>query len=98
MKYLLLFNDHILIRPSGAAYSRMLNYAKALTVNKDITVIFCSFKHNKNLDKLFKIGNNIFYLGEPCQTHRNIFFRHINKILYPIKTIVYLFKLKRILK
>ena len=63
MKYILIISDHNLENPSGAAYSRMMNYAKAITRAEKVKVILCSFQHMDNTNTLYSISDKILYVG-----------------------------------
>jgi glycosyltransferase involved in cell wall biosynthesis len=98
MKYILIFSNHFFIQPSGAAYSRMLNYAKALTINKGVKVIFCSFQHDKNINEIVEIDRNIFIAGRAPIKKKSWIKRRFSKFFAPIKSIIYLYRISSLLK
>lgn len=93
MKYILIFSDHNLENPSGAAYSRMINYAKAITRAENVKVILCSFQHMDNTNELFNISDNIYYVGI-----YNGKLKILKKYLYPFFSIIFLIRINRYLR
>jgi len=96
-KSVLIFNDLELNKPSGAAFSRMLNYAKALTLTNDINVIFCSFQHKLNPEKLFEFDKNIFISGQTVSKKGGDLRKYINRLLYPFNSFLYLVRIDQLL-
>ncbi len=63
IKKIIILSDQRLDKKQGAAYTRILNYARMLTYKNNCEVLLCSFQLSANLDNSEKISENIYILG-----------------------------------
>lgn len=80
---------------SGAAYSRIMCYARSLASTGKVKVYLCSFKLSGNLDLTEEVEPGIFVVGEPKNVVSGKVIRNLFKILYPLFTISYFLNFNR---
>lgn len=95
MKTVVILSDQKLHLQQGAAYSRIINYAKALTINKDVKVYLCSFQLSKDLSSHQEIFESIYIVGKPRILSDYKYSKYLDKIIYPFRSIVFISKISK---
>ncbi|MBN1639308.1 MAG: glycosyltransferase [Ignavibacteriales bacterium] len=96
-KKVLILSNHNYQNPSGAAYSRIICYAKAICIDKTYEVTLASFRHNKNLHELSKVHDRIHYIGKckVAEKKRNNFKKFYDKYLYFLESCYFIYSLTK---
>lgn len=95
MKTVVILSDQKLHLRQGAAYSRMINYAKALTLNKDVKVYLCSFQLSKDLSSHQEIFESIYIIGKPRILSDYKYSKYYEKLLNPFRSLSYFSKTRK---
>ena len=93
MKTVVILSDQKLHLQQGAAYSRIINYAKALTINKNVKVYLCSFQLSQDLFEYQEIFEHIFIIGKPQVLPGTKYSKYFEKLLFPFRSLSYLLKI-----
>lgn len=92
---LIILSNQNLLAKTGAAYSRILCYAKAIASNSNTRVLLCSFQLPKDLHYSEEIANNIHVIGVKKDYSSSKYRKYLYKILYPFYTIHYYINLNK---